>query len=154
MFEHGFMNKNLIQSQIKEVNEQYSKVTAVETAFKNTAKDTRNGSKEPSEPPRSFIPAAEVIAERKNATIVAAKINSNRLKELEEKERKEAESKFERISAKSSSAPKRDPKQILKAYKSTERKTDPKDVEVNIQVDFTKNFNFFIEIFQKISIFF
>ena len=62
-----------------------------------------------------------------------------RLKELEEKERKEAESKFERISAKSSSAPKRDPKQILKAYKSTERKTDPKDVEVNIQVDFTKN---------------
>ena len=137
MFEHGFSrNKNLIQSQIKEVNEQYSKVTAVETAFKNTAKDhTRNGSKEPSsEPPRAgFIPAAEVMAERKNSAIVAAKINSNRLKELEEKERKEAENKFERISAKSSnSAPKRDPKQILKAYKSTERKTDPKVVEVKI----------------------
>ena len=57
---------------------------------------------------------------------------SDRLKELEEKERKEAENKFERISAKTSSAPKRDPKQILKAYKTTERKTDPKIVEAGL----------------------
>ena len=84
MFEHGFMNKNLIQSQIKEVNDHYSKVTAVETAFKNTAtKDhVRNGSKSKEssvEPPRgSFVPASEVIAKQKTSAIVAANINSNR----------------------------------------------------------------------------
>ena len=77
MFEHGFMNKNLIQSQIKEVNDHYSKVTAVETAFKNTAtKDhVRNGSKSKEssvEPPRgSFVPAAEIIAKQLYDEIVS-----------------------------------------------------------------------------------
>ena len=74
---------------------------------------------------------------RKISIFVKLKVSSrfffsDRLKELEEKERKEAENKFERISAKTSSAPKRDPKQILKAYKTTERKTDPKVVEAGL----------------------